>query len=66
MGDTINDLQEEIKESIKFCLAMEETFNIVGEGVGLPEINLLLLGFSKDKIICYNKRRKVIARKLIA
>lgn len=54
MGITIKDLQEEIKESIRFCLAMEETFNIIAERIGLPEINLLLLGFPKDKFKLLN------------
>jgi hypothetical protein len=55
MGDTIKDLQEEIKESIRFCLAVEEAFNIIAERIDLPEINLLLLGFSSDKIELLNK-----------
>jgi hypothetical protein len=50
MGDTIKALQEEIKESIRFCLAVEEAINIIAERIDLPEINLLLLGFPKDKI----------------
>lgn len=54
MGTTIKDLQEEIKETISFCLAMEETFNIIAERIGLPEINLLLLGFPKDRIKLLN------------
>jgi hypothetical protein len=54
MGATVKDLHEEIKESIRFCLAVEEAFNIIAERIGLPEINLLLLGFPKDKIKLLN------------
>jgi hypothetical protein len=54
MGATIKDLQEEIKESIRFCLAVEEALNIIAERIELPEINLLLLGFPKDKIKLLN------------
>jgi hypothetical protein len=54
MGDTIKDLQEEIKESIRFCFTVEEAFNIIAERIELPEINLLLLGFPKDKIKLLN------------
>jgi len=54
MGDTIKYLQEEIKESIRFCLAVEEAIKIIGERIDLPELNLLLLGFPKDKIKLLN------------
>ena len=54
MGATIKDLQEEIKESIRFCLAVEEAIKIITERVELPELNLLLLGFPKDKIKLLN------------
>lgn len=55
MGDIIKDLYEEIKELIRSCLAVEEVFNIIAERIGLPEINLLLLGFPKDKIKLLNE-----------
>jgi hypothetical protein len=55
MGDTIKALQEEIKESIRFCLAVEEAINIIAERIELPELNLLLLGFPRDKIELLNK-----------